>query len=139
MEEAEDLAQEAFGRAYARWSKVSEHPEPEAWVKLVAFNLAKSRFRRIRVAALKAPSSRDEDPPDEQITRRVDLDRALRALPPRQRAILSLHYIDDIPVKDVARILGASEGSVKTGLHRGRARLSAALIEQGGADYERDS
>src|ERR1700712_3637178 len=86
MEEAEDLAQEAFGRAYARWAHVSTHPEPEAWVKLVAFNLARSRFRRASLAAKRIFVKREEDGVHDAAVVRIDLERAMRQLPERQRA-----------------------------------------------------
>ncbi len=50
MAEAQDIAQEAFARAWQRWAMVRDCDSPEAWVRRVATNLAASRWRRIRVA-----------------------------------------------------------------------------------------
>ena len=51
LAEAQDLAQEAFCRAWQRWKSVSTYEEPLAWIRRVAFNLANSRWQRARVAA----------------------------------------------------------------------------------------
>jgi len=50
-QEAQDVVQEAFCRAWARWRHVSAYDEPVAWVRRVAWNLATSNVRRARVAA----------------------------------------------------------------------------------------
>lgn len=130
MHEAEDLAQDAFARAYTKWETVSQHPEPEAWVKLVALNLGRSRLRRIRVAAKKMATRDHVSDSHEALVQNIDLDRALKLLPPRQRTVLEMHYLEDLSVKEVAQILGASETSVKTNLHRGRTRLSQVMKER---------
>src|SRR5688572_5817017 len=51
LAEAQDLVQEAVCRAYVRWKKIQEYDDPSQWVRGVACNLAKSRFRRRRTAA----------------------------------------------------------------------------------------
>lgn len=132
VEDAEDIAQDAFAQAYARWTDVvSVHPEPEAWVKLVAINLGRSRLRRARVAArkivLRCHDLAIGSGHDDRIIERTDLTRALDQLPPRQREVLKMHYLEDTSIRDVALALGASETSVKTNLHRGRARLSQIM------------
>jgi RNA polymerase sigma-70 factor (ECF subfamily) len=48
LAEAQDVVQEAFCRAFARWSKISQYHDPVAWIRRVAWNLATSRFRRQR-------------------------------------------------------------------------------------------
>ncbi|MFM9597155.1 sigma factor, partial [Streptomyces scabiei] len=47
-EDPEDVAQEAFARAYERWTRVREHPHPEAWLFLTAFRIATGLRRRAR-------------------------------------------------------------------------------------------
>lgn len=129
-EDAEDLAQDAFARAYTKWDTISSHAEPEAWVKLVAINLARSRIRRARVVARKLLGDPVSGSHVETVLEKADLGRALGQLPPRQRAVLKMHYLEDLPIKEVARRLGASEASVKTNLHRGRVRLSKVMSER---------
>ncbi|MGB2571633.1 sigma factor-like helix-turn-helix DNA-binding protein [Micromonospora citrea] len=125
--DAEELAQEAFSRALPRWAKISGYEAPEAWVRRVAFNLAFSRRRRaLRGAAallrLGADRFHDGDGTDG-----VAVTEALRAVPVRHRQALVLHYVVDLPVRDVATELGVPENTVKTWLRRGRQQLHAAL------------
>ena len=55
---AEDLVQEAFGRCVAKWAQVAGYDDPEAWVRSVAYNLARSRWRRLEEGGESAqPSS----------------------------------------------------------------------------------
>ena len=58
---------------------------------------------------------------------RVDLVRALRALPRRQREVVALRYLADRPEAEVADLLGCSAGAVKQHAHRGLAALRARL------------
>ncbi len=118
--EAEDVAQETLARAYVRWRSVQEYAEP--WVVRVAGNLAIDRVRRRgHVGALPA---RDHAGPD---ATRIDLQRALAALPRRQREAVVLRYLADLPERDVATMLGCSPGTVKTHTSRGLASLRRAL------------
>lgn len=59
------------------------------------------------------------------------LRQALMALPDQQRAVIALHYLEDMSVADTARVLGVSDGTVKTQLVRGRSRLSKLLGSEG--------
>lgn len=59
LDQAQDLVQDAFCRALARWEKVSGYEDPVAWVRRVAWNLANSRWRRIRTARTYARLHRD--------------------------------------------------------------------------------
>ncbi len=127
LQEAQDVVQEAFCRAFARWQKVSGYDDPTAWVRRVAWNLATSRWRRIR--AMRAFNSRqgsepvDEGPgPD-----RVALVEALALLPAAQRRAMVLRYLADLPVAEIADRVGVPEGTVKSWLHRGRVTLAARL------------
>ncbi len=120
--EAEDVAQEALARAYLAWRRVSDHPD--AWVARVATNLAIDRWRR-RTKAPRPPLA--EVTPDPHVAERVDLVRALRALPRRQREVLALRYLADQSEESVATTLGCSVGSVKTHASRGLAALRAWL------------
>jgi RNA polymerase sigma-70 factor (ECF subfamily) len=128
LSQAQDVAQEAFCRAYARWGRVSGYDDPLAWVRKVAWNLATSRWRRMRTAAAyvqrQRPEHVDEPSPD-----RVMVIRALAGLPEKQRRVVVLHHLADLTIADIARQEGVPEGTVKSWLHRGRATLAAALGE----------
>lgn len=124
-EESEDVAQEALARAMVRWHKVSEYGE--AWVSRVAINLAldsvRSRQGRRR-DILFATRGAVEDFEGE----RLDLLQALRSLPRRQRQIVCLRYIADLPEAAVSDLLGCSVGTVKSHASRGVSRLRQQLI-----------
>jgi RNA polymerase sigma-70 factor, ECF subfamily len=126
ISDAQDITQEAFARAWQRWDRVRDFDSPEAWVRRVATNLATSRFRRDRTARAAAwqliASPAPEVSPDT-----VALIAALRTLPERQRVVLVLHYLADLPVGQIAAELGCPVGSVKAWLSRGRAALGLAL------------
>lgn len=126
MAEAQDIAQEAFARAWQRWSMVRDCDSPEAWVRRVATNLAASRWRRIRVARAAAGQAGEQHAP-EVSTDTVALVSGLRTLPERQRTVLVLHYMCDLTVDQIAAELSCPPGSVKSWLSRGRTALAAAV------------
>src|SRR5258707_5547315 len=126
MAEAQDIAQEAFARAWPRWPVVRACDSPEAWVRRVATNLAASRWRRIRVARATAGQAAEQHAP-EVSTDTVALVSGLRTLPERQRTVLVLHYMCDLTVDQIAAELGCPPGSVKSWLSRGRTALAAAV------------
>lgn len=127
--EAQDVAQEAFLRALARWRFVRTLEDPTGWTRRVAINLAISRWRRHRNALTAWRRRADPDTAAGPGADRVDIVDALRGLPPRQRAVIVLHHMNDLSVADVARELGVPEGTVKSDLSRGRASLSRALAD----------
>jgi RNA polymerase sigma-70 factor (ECF subfamily) len=122
-QEAQDVVQEAFCRAWARWRHVSTYDEPVAWVRRVAWNLATSNARRARVAATfrrrHQPVHAPPPSPD-----RVALFTALKALPARQRQATVLHYLADLPVAEIAAFMDVPDGTVKSWLHRARTTLA---------------
>ncbi len=122
---AEDAVQEAFGRLWKQWDSLSTHGSPEAWVRRVAINLAISRWRRLRRLRPLGDSARTA-PEDDPVTRH-DMLKALEALPVRHRQALLLHHVVGLPVADVAREMGAPEGTVKSWLSRGRDTLQRSL------------
>jgi RNA polymerase sigma-70 factor (ECF subfamily) len=129
--DAQDVAQEAFARAWQRWDSVRACDSPEAWVRRVATNLATSRFRRDRTARAAAHQLIARDVP-EISPDTVALIAGLRRLPERQRVVLVLHYLADLPVGQIAAELRCPVGSVKAWLSRGRDALAAALADDSG-------
>jgi RNA polymerase sigma-70 factor, ECF subfamily len=128
LADAQDIAQEAFARAWQRWRAVQACDSPEAWVRRVATNLATSRYRRDRTARAAAHQLLARDVP-EISPDTVALVAALRKLPERQRVVLVLHYLADLPVGQIATDLRCPVGSVKAWLSRGRDALAADLAD----------
>jgi len=122
---AEEAVQEAFGRLWKQWESLASYDRPEAWVRRVAINLAISRWRRVR--RLRPLGERPGAAREDDGALRHDVQRALRTLPVRQRHALLLHHVVGLPVADVAREMGAPEGTVKSWLFRGREALQRSL------------
>jgi RNA polymerase sigma-70 factor, ECF subfamily len=134
LQDAQELAQEAFARALVRWPRIRGYDQPEAWVRRVAFNLAanaRQRARR-RLAAIARLG-----PPPDQLPVSPDglaLMEALRRLPLRYREALVLHHLAELPVQQVAAELRVPVATVKTWLARGRRALAALLADDEDAD-----
>ena len=125
--EAQDLVQEAYARAWQRWRRLSGYEEPEAWLRLVVSRLSADRWRRLGVRRSRAaadPPPAPAAPPSEDT---VLLVRAMRTLPAAQRRALTLYYLLDRSVGQIAAETGVSSGTVKSWLSRGRAGLAAQL------------
>lgn len=128
--EAEDVVQEAFVRGLNHPRRLLGAENPEAWLRTVAVNLARSRWRRAQRLVGLAPRL-VEVPCDGDADGHVVLLQALRKLPAGQREVIALHYLADLTVEQVADTLGLPTGTVKARLSRGRAALSTLLVEEG--------
>lgn len=127
LAEAQDAVQEAYVRAWQRWSTVGGYDDPEAWTRLVASRIAVSRWRSLRSRArayLRHGASESVPGPG---TETVEVVAALRRLPEEQRTALALHYLLGLPVAEVARETNAPVGTVKARLSRGRTALAGLL------------
>jgi RNA polymerase sigma-70 factor, ECF subfamily len=126
---AEDLAQEAFLAAHRQWERLSAYDRPESWVRRVVANMSVSAFRR-RVAEARATAriAAGQRPVVEQLPA-DDLEfwRAVRKLPRRQAQVVTLHYLEDRPIAEIADVLGMARGTVKKNLHDGRRALAHRL------------
>lgn len=106
----------AAGRKFRR---VDNH---EAWLRTVALNVLRSRWRKLR--NFSAIRHRIEHPTDvpAMSADHLQVVAALRELPAAQRETVALHYLADLSVRQVAQTLGVPEGTVKARLSRGRDR-----------------
>lgn len=130
--DAQDLAQEAYARAWQRWNRVRAYDAPEAWLRTVVTRLATDRWRRMSLRRNRPqPQPGPEPAPGDD---RVFVAALLASLPADQRRALALHYLADLAVEQVAAEMGANPNTVKSWLSRGRAALAARLAEQGDID-----
>jgi RNA polymerase sigma factor (sigma-70 family) len=132
---AEDAVQEALARAWERGLRGEQIISLSGFVAVVATNLLRSRFRRLLVekrARQRLGESLHRTPtrPEAHLATadlRVDLARALQALPRRQREAVILHYFADLSVQDIALALDTRPETAKGLLHRGRRSLLRVL------------
>ena len=130
LAEAEDVVAEAFARAVAQGRLFVRVDNPEAWLRRVAVNDARSRHRRRLLGdRLERAWRSGERHPAGLSEDRVALVAAMRRLPEGQRTCLALHYLADLPLHEVAATLEVPVGTVKARLSRGRAALAALLTE----------
>jgi RNA polymerase sigma-70 factor (sigma-E family) len=131
---ADDLAQTAFVALHRRWLKIRDPAATDAYLRktLVRASIDESRrpWRRERFT-----DELPEPPPsgagvDEQVATRQDLLAGLRRVPPKQRAVLVLRYFEGLDVSGAAKVLGCSEGNVKSQTARGLANLREVLEEE---------
>jgi len=134
--EAEDAVQEAFVKAVEKPRRFAQVDNPEAWLRTVALNVLRSRYRRAtRFHGLLSRAVAAETTTTALSADRVALVEGLRQLPYEQREAIALHHIVDLPVREIASQLGVPEGTVKARLTRGRARL-APLVHEFADDAE---
>lgn len=119
---SEDLVQSAFTAAHERWSQIANHP---AYLRRTVVNLAKDAQRR-RFRSLR--SQRWAERPD--VVLPPDIDETwtqIRELPWAQRAVVVLHYYEDLPLTEVATVLGRPPSTVRSDHRRALDRLRKAL------------
>jgi len=125
---AEEVAQEAFMAAYTAWPRLVT---PPAWVRTTVSNKAKSWWRRQHA---EQRAIRRLDPPE---VSEMPVDTAgfweqVRGLPGRQALAIALFYLDDLPVSEIAEVMGCAESTARVRLTRGRRALAKRL----GVDHE---
>jgi RNA polymerase sigma factor (sigma-70 family) len=127
---AEELTQETLTRVAQAWGKVSRMDAPGVWAYRIALNLARSHFRRMRVArrvqAQLAGAGSAVSAPD--TAEALAVRSAVAALPERLRRALILRYWFDLPVADVADAMGCPPNTVKTLTRRAVAALREAHL-----------
>jgi RNA polymerase sigma-70 factor (sigma-E family) len=135
---AEDLLQTALLRAARHWRNARE--APEAYVRTILVNLCRDRRRLLRRRPVEAPlppdaaSAGGPDSPADQVAERRVVAQALAALPLRQRQVVVLRFYEDLSVTETARLLGFSEGTVKSYTARALSRLRELLADADAAD-----
>ncbi|GAB7042888.1 MULTISPECIES: SigE family RNA polymerase sigma factor [Catenuloplanes] len=128
---AEDLVQTALEKTHRKWRTVSRMDAPVAYVRKAMVNTAISwrRRRGFGRGTGAGPEPAAAGDPYQQVVDRQRLTTALRALPPKMRAVLVLRYFEDLTEADVAATLGCSVGTVKSQVSRGLQRLRAEMAD----------
>lgn len=126
-EEARDVAQETYLRAFKAWDRF-DGTDARAWLHTIALRLAFNRLRRRRVWDRWLRGERRD--PDWVMPERLDLWRALAGLRPQPRAALLLNVVDGYTQAEIGRMLEAPEGTVAGWVAEAKRHLRAALGEE---------
>ena len=129
--EAEDIVAESFAKMYVVWKK-GEIDDPVAYLRRIITNQVRSQWRHKdverrhdeRVKVMWAPSERGFD---DAMVARDAVSIAMSSLPPKQRAVVALRYLEDLSEAETAAALGVSVGTVKAHASRGLDRLREVL------------
>jgi RNA polymerase sigma-70 factor (ECF subfamily) len=126
--DGDDVVQDALASAW----RLRERFDPErgsvrTWLLTLVADQARKHYRRTArrlrvIATAGAPPTRDS-----QLERNVDLERAVQQLSPRQKLAVDLYYYLDLPVTEVAAVMGCADGTAKSTLADARTRLRAFL------------
>lgn len=120
-EDAEDIVQAVFTAAHARWDRIED---PGAYLHRAVVNRAKEHHRtRLRHLRLRPP-------PDPLVTRDPEIDETwqlIRRLSGTQRAVVVLHFYEDLPLAEIAQLLGRPAATVRSDLRRALAKLKKEL------------
>ncbi len=133
-QDAEDVAQEAFARAYRRFSDLRDREAFRAWLVRMTWRLAidfkrsqRRRTSREDSAARLAPNATRGEPDVVERDRSARLWKAIDELPERLRLVVVLSAIEGHSVRDVAALLEAPEGTIKSRLFEAREKLREIL------------
>jgi RNA polymerase sigma-70 factor (ECF subfamily) len=140
-DEAEDLAQEAFLRAWRGLGNFRGEARFTTWLYRIVTNLCYSRLTSLRrqlldtggddVDALASPSSQDPPAAIEAAERRAFLHRQIGALPDKYQLVVTLFYLQEFSYQEIAQVLNLPLGTVKTHLFRARERLKRQIEASG--------
>lgn len=143
VHEAQDIAQEAFLRAYVNIDSFDENRKFSTWIFRIATNLSIDRLRKKKpnfhledkVAGTEdlnyySQIATDEKLPEEevlQIEMQEWIQKEIMMLPPKYRSAIILKYMEDLSLKEIGEILNLPVATVKTRIHRGREALRKRL------------
>ena len=135
LADAEDAVQEAFVTALGQGRGFAKLDNQEAWLRTVALNHVRNRWRHLDVVRRLRTKVPGPTPEGEVGPEHIALVEALAKLDPAHRTAVVLYYLADRSIGDISRELGVPEGTVKTRLARSRELLAPLLSETEEADH----
>jgi RNA polymerase sigma-70 factor (sigma-E family) len=129
---AEDVVQEAFGGLYRRWKQLADTGRALQYLRSSVLNGCRSALRRRRTAEMVAtyqPPAISAESTALASEERLEVMRALRRLPDRQREALVLRFYLDEPEAEIARVMGIRPSTVRSTTHRALTALGRMLEE----------
>jgi RNA polymerase sigma-70 factor (ECF subfamily) len=134
-EDADEAAQQAFVRAWTSIGSFRGDAALSSWLVRIALNTSKSLAgrRRQHVALEEAAEPDDPAPASDERVGGAEMNRrvrgAVKGLPPRQREVVQLKIFSELTHREVAEVMGLSEGAVKAHLHQAVANLRRRMTE----------
>ncbi len=134
-ENAEDITQDAFIKAFQNIGQLKDETKFGAWLAVIASNLARNFLKREKKIIFTDEDTilqeeRPSESTEESALRSLEVDRvrkAIKLLPPEQYQVVVLQYYYQLKVEEIAEMLKLSPGTVKSRLHRARQRLAGEL------------
>jgi RNA polymerase sigma-70 factor (ECF subfamily) len=132
-DDAQDLLQDGFIKVFDSISALKNPQQLEGWMTRVFINLALSRYRKERSGPQFQELPESDQLPEEETSEPLpvlelsEVLACLHALPPTYATVLNLYAIDQLPHREIAELMGVSEGNAKTLLSRGRKMLKEEL------------
>lgn len=129
FQDAEDIAQDTFIKAYESISTLKDESKFGNWLKVITLNMCKIWLRRSTLE-LSLPSKNDIDeyiPPDHELQNIVY--KALSALPSKNQVVITLFYLDDLSYKEIGDFLGLPVSTVQSRIQRARQQLKEEVLK----------
>lgn len=133
-EDAHDLTQEAFVKAYRSRQSFRGDSTLYTWIYRIAVNLALNYKARSKTSAFQSlediPELSSGQLPSDGVLQkelRADIDKAVSGLPRRQRMVFNMHYYENKSHAKIGNLLGITEGAVKANYHQAVKKLRGAL------------
>ena len=132
---ADDLAQETFIKAWTQLATFKNKSSFETWLFRIAYNVFYDYIRSLKESQSIEDVEREIDSLYHQRADdgsvRSDIHQALRLLAPNERTCITLFYMEDRQIKEIAEITGLPEGTVKSHLSRGKEKMTTYLKQNG--------
>lgn len=133
-DEGRDVAQEALVAAWRELPRLRQTDRFDSWLRSIVMNRARNALRsRRRRPTVSLIEDHGVGPADESIPatqRRLDIESAFGGISTDQREVVVLHYLLDLPLREVAGVLGVPEGTVKSRLHAGLNALRKRMADR---------
>ena len=138
-EDAEELTQDVFIKVFRLLSTFKEESSFSTWIYRIATNTALSAARKKKHATINIEDNAHGDIPDELLDEALDndseeqlqrLSEAIDRLDAEERALITLYYMNERPIEEVATIMGLTQSNVKTKLYRTRKKLYLLLNDR---------
>ena len=126
---ADDLVQTSAVKLYVHWDRAAQIGNLDSYLRTILVNtyIEEQRTTWWKRISLHHEQGADPAEPEQDLAERLDLRKALAAVPARQRATLVLRYYCELSVEETAQTLGCSAGTVKSQTSRGLANLRRAM------------